>query len=183
MVDPERVKEENLTVDELTEQCFVSPADDGTTEAILPEAREDDPDYRLTGTHGNRTLHIDYREFTIRITNEGFTEWRVQFDVPDEVAKWLYGPGGIEHHVKAAFSIGIGDTPEGYIDTVQRDDEATRGEDGENVPPTTIVAYTATNYQPTVAAQSLVDDMWEYAEESERGKEEIEEAFQAASSE
>lgn len=133
---------------------------------------------RLSG--GDPVLSILYRGAYIKIWNEEFHVWGAEIDVPPDVARWLVGSGGVEHELKSRFAPRIGDHKVGYVDEVKRDHEATRGEDGADVPPTTLVVKTATNFQPMVEVQALVDDLWEHAEESEEAAANAEAAFEAA---
>lgn len=175
----EEVRQKNWGTDELVEYSFVGPEDEGTTEVQMdPGLEERGAEIRETPT--GDVLVWEYEGATIAVSNEEFGKWRAEIAVPEEVAKWLTGPGGTEHVAKASFTVGVGDAQEGYIDDVWQDQEATRGHLGENVPPTRLVVYTATNHQPVVALQSLVDDLWEYAEATERQAADMEEAFELA---
>ena len=179
-IDPETIAEEGIDTEELVEEHMVGPGDEGTTEVSAPPEWEDDdkgPDqwYEEAGW-----LVWGYRGFRISVTNEKFDKWEAHIEVPGSVAKWLSGPGGTEHLVKATFHPVVGDMKEGYIEAVEQDMEATRGEDGANVPPTTIIAYTDGHRQPMVCLQSMVDDMIDFAEERGEYAEQQEEMFEAA---
>lgn len=175
----DEVEQNDWDTDDLVETAFVGPEDDGTTEVVLHEGLEQDG-AEIREKHGDEYLVWDYDGAEIAVSNEGFGEWRFEISVPADVAKWLQGPGGVSHVVKSSFVVGTGDHIEGYIQAVYQADEATRGVLGEDVPPTRIVGKTATNYQPTHIAESLVDDLREYAEDSEAGAAEAEAAFKAA---
>lgn len=175
----DEVESKGWDTDELVEYVFVGPEDDGTTEVRLdPELVETGAELRETPT--GDILVWEYEGATIAVENNGFGDWRAEVAVPEDAAKWLHGPGGTEHAVKSAFTVGLGDHQEGYIEDVWQEQEATRGHLGENVPPTRLVVRTATNYQPVVELQSLVDDLWDHAEGSEEQAADAEAAFQAA---
>jgi uncharacterized protein YndB with AHSA1/START domain len=173
------VEQNGWDTDDLVEHAFVGPEDDGTTEVILHEGMED-AGAELQERNGDEYLVWEYEDAEIALSNEGFNDWRAEIALPDGITKWLRGPGGTAHNVKASFDVGTGGHSEGYIAAVYHADEATRGVLGEDVPPTRLVVRTATNHQPEALIESLIRDLWEYAEESEAGAAEAEAAFEAA---
>lgn len=173
------VESKGWDTDELVENAFVGPEDDGTTEVRLGPGLEE-RGAEIVNRHGTDHLVWEYDGATIDVSNQGFGDWRAEIAIPEDIARWLHGPGGTGHAVKSSFTVGTGDHVEGYIAEVWQDDDATRGVLGENVPPTRLVVRTATNYQPVVAIESLVDDLWDHAESSQRGAETAEAAFEAA---
>jgi hypothetical protein len=168
-VDPEEVREEGLTTDELVDDYFVGPGDEGTTEVTVPPGWEEEDAGPDRWFEDDGTLVWMYDGFRIAVNNETFGKWRAKIEVPHSVSKWLVGPGGKDHEIKACFAPTVGDRREGYIEDVT-------DVDGDTV----VTVYTATNFQPHVSLERLADDMREYAEEAEEGTEQVEAAFEAA---
>lgn len=191
----EEVREKGWDTDELMDRAFVGPEDEGTTEVVFHEEWEETPEAapddvylhesdevteRLSG--GEPVLSWRYRGAYIKVWNEKFGVWGAEIDLPSDVSRWLNGPGGADHAVRSQYHPGLsGDGKCGYIESVEQDYDATRGEDGPDVPPTTLTVKTATNHQPRVELRSLVDDFWESAEETEAAAADAEAAFKAAS--
>lgn len=175
----DEVNEHGWGTDDLMEHAFVGPEDAGTTEVILdPEIESHNG--RIDTRNGTDYLMWEYEGVTVAVSNEGFGEWRAELSIPEDIAEWLHGPGGTAHTIKSQFSVTVGDHQIGYIDEVWRDQEATRGVFGSDVPPTRLVVRTADNHQPYVCIRSLIDDLAAYAEDAERSAEQMEDAFKAA---
>lgn len=205
-IDPETVRERGYTTDELTDKYFVGPEDEGTTSARIPDEWVDEDgsiryDARIEELDRD-WLVFEYRDHEVRIANESFGVWLIEIDTIDDVAKWFpVAPAMPEEEIKARFTplnrvtdrdevrecVECGherpvqrDKPAGFVDRVEQDHEATRGEDGENVPPTTIYFKVIENYQPIFQGKNLVDRLIEYGEETKETADNLEAAFKAA---
>lgn len=183
-LDPEAIREEGITTDELKEDYLVSTEDPDVTDVVwhdewdeYPEERPDDVriDERDDGT---RVLKWTYEQCEIRVWNQAMADWIAEIDVAKEMTGYWIGPGGVEHEVKRRFAPHIGDRREGYVDDVEL------VEDYGDLEPedtrATVRCRCTTNYQPMVCVEAMIDEMWTDAEESEVTAERMEEAFEAA---
>lgn len=158
MVSIDRIREEELTKDEVLSREFEEPKQEVE---IVPEWEE----YPEEAPGENVRIEDDQlvyerEDFEVRMESYRTTHWRVEVEIPEYVGKWH--PRDIDLKIRPP--------EQGFVESVET-------EDYEVVQATLIIS---SNFQPVYEVNKWIDGLVESAEGSEEFHQEVEEKMAAA---
>lgn len=158
-MDPESIREEGLTTDDVMNREFVEPQ---TDVEMLPEWEEFPEERPGENLRIEENVLIWERDgFEARLESYETTHWKAHITIPKEIGKWQ--PRPIDLKCKSY--------PEyGYVEDVETEDYSAVG--------ATIILQD--NFQPTWEVNHFIDKLIEEAEGGAEYEKEVEEMLAAA---
>lgn len=159
MVSKERIKEENLTAEDVMDRELVEPEEEVSWVPEWDEAGEEAPGENTRIEDG--TLIWERDGFEARLESHNTTHWRAEIQIPEGVGEYYPRPIDLKSHPR----------PEhGFVKDVDTDGYAA----------VRAVLIIKSNFQPTWEVNAFIDDLIESKEKSDQFREELTEKMELA---